>query len=389
MVHPDDPPTGSVASHHPDVDSGLISADDHMDLCYVPQDLWQSRLARRWRSEAPHVVGVDGQRLWIREDRVWGIYGSKKQDGRKTPFDSVGLTEEVEPDVWRPSSVTHRLEDMDRDSVYAQVIFNFTNWSFEDPQLKALCMAAYNDWISGFCSQSERLIGLGVLPTADPGATLEELQHCIEQGLRIVMFEVSGAGRPIHDPIWDPIWKLAVESATIMCVHIESPPTLPARSKTFKPVSASRNAVQVGGTALVGMSLARVLADVIMGGVLERHPTLRFVLGESSLGWVPFVIERLDFECDNYKGHATGLPSIKPSEQFRRNVYCTFQNDEVGVSLIPYLGEDKVMWASDYPHGDGTYPYSAEAVDRIFAKSSPQIRQKATHDNAQRLFNVH
>ena len=133
----------------PTIETGLISADDHMDLNYVPPDLWQSRVARKWRDEAPHVVTIDnGQRLWVREERVWSIYGSKTADGRKTPFPMAGLTEEAEPDVWRPSSVKYRLEDMDRDNIYASVIYNFVSWSFENPELKGVCIHAFNDWLS-------------------------------------------------------------------------------------------------------------------------------------------------------------------------------------------------------------------------------------------------
>jgi predicted TIM-barrel fold metal-dependent hydrolase len=79
---------------------------------------------------------------------------------------------------------------------------------------------------------------------------------------------------------------------------------------------------------------------------------------------------------------------MKPSEQFRRNIYCTFQDEEVGVSLIPYIGEDNVMWAADYAHADGTFPHSVESVDRIFANYPEALKVKATHDTASRLYGI-
>ncbi len=372
----------------PTVDTGLISADDHMDLNYVPRDLWQSRVPSKWRAEAPRVVATDkGQLVWVREDRPWSTYGSKTADGRKTPFPSIGLTEEVEPDVWRPSSVKYRLEDMDRDNVYASVIYNFVNWTFENPELKGLCIRAFNDWTAEFCS-TPRLVGVGVLPTYDVAAAVAELQHTIDLGLRMVMFDVGGAITPIHDRAWDELWSLAAESRTIVSAHIEANFPLPPRAKQIKVPSFDWTWLNISGIAVTGLKLARVLADVTMCGLLERHPDLRFVLGESSIGWVPFVLERLDFECDNYKGHASGLPEARPSELFRRNMYCTFQYDKVGVTLIPEFGEDNVMWAADYPHGDGTFPNSMQAVDEIFAGASPEIRRKATHDTAKALFDI-
>jgi predicted TIM-barrel fold metal-dependent hydrolase len=318
---------------------------------------------------------------------VWSTYGSKTADGRKTPFSMAGLTEEVAPDVWRPSSVKYRLEDMDRDNIYASVIYNFVSWTFENPELKGVCIHAFNDWTADFCS-TPRLIGVGVLPTYDVVAAVNELRHTIDRGLRMVMFDMAGAAMPVHDRGWDPLWSLAEESGTIISVHIEANFPMPPRTKEFTAPTRQRTWLNTAGVAVTNLSLARVLADVTMCGLLERHQRLRFVLGESSIGWVPFVLERLDFECENYKNHATGLPKTKPSELFRRNMYCTFQYDKIGVSLIPELGEDNVMWAADYPHGDGTFPYSMKAVDEIFADSPARIRAKATRETAKALFNI-
>jgi uncharacterized protein len=373
----------------PTVETGLISADDHMDLNYVPRDLWQSRVPAKWRNEAPRVVAADnGQLIWVREDRAWSTYGSKKADGRMTPFPSIGLTEEVEPDVWRPSSVKHRLEDMDRDNVYASVIYNFVNWSFENPELKGLCIHAFNDWTAEFCS-TPRLIGVAVLPTYDVRAAVAELRHIVDLGFRMVMFDVGGATPPIHDPAWDELWGLAAESGTIVSAHIEANFPLPPRTKKFETQPRfDWTWLNIAGIAQTGLKLAPVLAQVTMCGLFERHPDLKFVLGESSIGWVPFVLERLDFECQNYRDHASGLPKTRPSELFRSNMYCTFQNDKVGVTLIPQVGEDNVMWAADYPHGDGTFPNSIDAVEEIFADSPPDIRRKATHDTAKALFDI-
>src|SRR5688500_10132717 len=94
------------------VETGLISGDDHMDLCYLPADLWQSRVPARSRDVAPRVELVGGQPMWVREGNRWGIHGSKKALGSKIPFEDVGLAEEVEPGVFRPASPKHRLEDM-------------------------------------------------------------------------------------------------------------------------------------------------------------------------------------------------------------------------------------------------------------------------------------
>ena len=216
---------------------------------------------------------------------------------------------------------------------------------------------------------------------------IAELARAIELGLRGAMFDVFGATLPIYDPAWDPLWAAAEDSGTVISVHIGSGGPLPPRGVPALP-SVHRGWQLPASAAISCMSLNKVLADVTMSGMLERHPRLKFVLGESSIGWIPFVLERLDFECDNYKDHTSDLPATKPSEQFRRNVYCTFQDETIGVTLLAHLGEDNVMWASDYPHGDGTFPHSIAAVDRIFAEQSPVVKRKASHQTAQRLYHI-
>ncbi len=369
----------------------LISCDDHMDLCYVPADLWQSRVASKWRGGAPRVVTLKtGKTMWVREEINWGIYGSKKADGRKTPFDLAGLSEEVEPGVFRPSSARHRLEDMDRDGVYAQVIYNFLDWSFEDPALKSVCVQAFNSWMAEFCSaDSNRLVGLAVLPSHDAEAAVHELERVTRLGLRGAIFDVFDASMPISDPAWDPLWSAAAESGVAISVHIGFGAHQPMRSGTKDTGLGLGRTWRLPVAAATGcLSLARVLAEVIFSGVLERHPTLRFVLGESSIGWIPFALERLDFEYENYREHLGDLPTLWPSEQFRRNVSCTFQDEKLGVEMIPLIGEDNVMWASDYPHGDGTFPNTREAVERIFANSTAAIELKVSRDNAAKLYRI-
>ena len=107
------------------MDYKYISSDDHMDLCYIPPTMWRDRLPAKYQETAPKVVQTEKGPVWFREGERWGIYGSKRADGRKVVFDEVGLLEEPEPDVWRPSNAKYRLDDMDRDGVYAQVIYNF------------------------------------------------------------------------------------------------------------------------------------------------------------------------------------------------------------------------------------------------------------------------
>ena len=102
---------------------------------------------------------------------------------------------------------------------------------------------------------------------------------------------------------------------------------------------------------------------MIFSGILERYPNVRIVLGEAGLGWVPYLLERLDHEHEKYHDLVTDvvLP-MTPREYFRRQVFLTYEEDNLGIELLPHIGATNVLWASDYPHGDSTWPHSLEAI---------------------------
>lgn len=363
----------------------IISADDHIDLCYVPRTLWQSRLPARLRERAPKVIASEDRQVWVREDKVWGIWGSKRTDGRKVVFDDAGVPEEAEPGVWRATTPKYRLHDMTRDGVHAQVIYNFLDWSFEDQELKTACIEAFNSWLSEeFCSAAPaRLYGLATLPTQDPDAALKELGRIAKLGLRGAVFDVFSTPNPIFDPVWDPLWATAAEAGIPMSVHIgggihtlhKIPRDVKWRHATF----ASAGPIQ----------LDEILAIVLMCGMLERHPKLRIVFGEAGIGWIPYMVERLQYERENYRSITSELvPKIDPKELFQRQVFATFGNEKIGTKLIPDIGEDNVMWAADYPHGDGSFPHSMALIEDLFKASSPEIRRKALGANAKALYGI-
>ena len=125
----------------------------------------------------------------------------------------------------------------------------------------------------------------------------------------------------------------------------------------------------------------------VFSGALERHPGLKLVLGESGIGWVPYVIERMDLEWVNHTPNAQDYKiTTRPSEVFSRQVYATYEEDRIGVTLIPEVGVDNVMWASDYPHPDSTFPHSMWAIEEQFATMDPAIKRKVTSETAARLY---
>src|SRR6266568_2090946 len=132
------------------------------------------------------------------------------------------------------------------------------------------------------------------------------------------------------------------------------------------------------------MFMSMVLMGMIYGGVLERHPRITLVLGEGGIGWIPYILDRMDLEWeDQFKD--LGL-RMAPSEYWRRQCKATFQSDKVGMKLLDELGIDNVMWASDFPHPDGIWPDSSEYVDRELGHLPADVRRKIICENAGKLY---
>jgi len=138
--------------------------------------------------------------------------------------------------------------------------------------------------------------------------------------------------------------------------------------------------------AVVAMQADECLASVILCGVLERHPRLKVVLAESHIGWIPYLLDRLDakYKEDAYKD----VIKIMPSELFRRQMWATFQDDKVGARLAEDYAPDSFCWASDYPHLDSVWPDSHAFIRESMDKLSTTMQDKLTYGNVTALYNL-
>ena len=362
-----------------DPNQRLISADDHMDIYVLPKDIWESRLPDAYRDKGPRVVETDDGPHWQTEGRVFSPYG-RKAKGFISANDFG----------FRPSQPEQRLEDMDRDGVYSHVIYSPTTTALQiqDPELKAECLKAYNDWAAEFNQfDRNRLIALPDIPSADPGDATAELERCIDLGHRgAIISGVAGAiakgVEPVFAESWHRFWDLAEKHRVPMHVHLGGG----LHSLQPKPGSWSFPAM----VAVAPIQLDEILCGMIFSGILEQRPNVKFVLGEAGLGWLPYVLERMDHEHEKYADKtADHKLSMLPSEIFRRQVLVTYEDEEFGVECIPRIGVDNVMWASDYPHGDSTWPESRKAIDQSPLQSlGEEAVRKITYENAARVYGI-
>jgi predicted TIM-barrel fold metal-dependent hydrolase len=353
----------------------IYSCDDHIDLWVLPRDLWEKRLPASLRERGPRVVEQGGHFWWTCEGKILGPSGIAMLK------DYNAITRAgIEDDGFRASTPALRLQDMDRDGICASVIYgpSLFGLPIEDQELKAACLRAYADWAAEFNSYDpERLSVLPALPTHSPDAAIEELQRAAKQGHRGAI--ISPFEFRVGDRAWDCLWAAAQDTGLPISFHIGAGTTM------TKAVYMSWE--MAAFSACAPLQLDEPLAIMIYSGALERHPGMRLVLAESGIGWIPYFVARMDQAAEKHVAKAQDYRiRQKPSEIFRQQIYATFEEEPLGPQLIPLLGPDNFMWASDYPHPDSTFPHSREAIETAFAGLDRSIVRKVTAENCARLY---
>jgi predicted TIM-barrel fold metal-dependent hydrolase len=373
----------------------IVSADDHIDLQWLPQDLWQRRVPERWRERAPRVVDTPEGPYWVCGDDRWDAWGGRKgaagaMGGRRTALERGGV---LEPGVLRPTTTALRLADMDRDGVDATVMYGpIVPLLIADPELRRVCYRAYNDWLAEFCATApERLVGAGLVPIDDPASAADEVRYLRKIGLRTGMLLAARVELPLWDEAWEPLWEAAAGSALPLGFHLGGG----LRTVQFSGPKATRPGNMGVRVACSTLQMDEPLAAVIFSGALERHPGLKIVLAETGIGWLPYMLERLDdtyrkfLDAEEYWRRQGGLALTRlPSAYFRRQVWATFQTDHAGLRLLDVLGADRVMWASDYPHADSTWPDSRQAIEEGFRHVPAGACRRILCDNARELYGL-
>jgi predicted TIM-barrel fold metal-dependent hydrolase len=373
----------------------LISCDDHMDLGQLPADLWLTRLPAALRHRAPRIEERDGQAVWICDGKVWGSWGGKPPaTGNQRPvkplynsFDRAGIHDQSER---RPAVTELRLADMDRDGVQTQVIFGpIFQISTDDPMLRVACYRVYNDWLLDFCKAApDRLLGVPMLPETPDGATEELLRLAAKGGVKQVTLMIANINPKLDDRAWEKLWTALEETGIILSWHITV-------FGDRDPRAAGKAASVFENTKFFMANFLEPFVDLFAWGILERHPKLKIVIAEGGTGWLPWLVQELDYrywrlwEAKDFWADKGGAElETKPSELFKRQIWATFQEDYAAMSLIPFFGEGHLLWASDYPHPDGVWPNSRKAIERQMKDLSPAMRRKLTHDNAAKLYGL-
>ncbi len=370
----------------------VVDADSHV---LEPPDLWEKYLEDRYKERAIKIVpGPRGTEQLIADGQVLLPMGLAGLGGVELP--AAKLFEDPTLrylDGAPPASMDTqaRIQLLDDWGVDAGVVFPTIGilWDKDDdPELAMAWARAYNRWQWDFASPClDRLAPIAQIPLYDVDLALEELRRCLRLGFKgiFVAPELVGGKRPSH-PDFDPLWHELEEAGLPLCLHVIVRFTrqVGGFGQWFDGAAGDRNMVfgfGLGGT----FQLIPAISALVCDGLFDRFPRLKAVVVESGAGWVGYIMDRLD---EKYERFGSISMKEKPSEYFRRNVWAVFDPDERSIdSQCDLLGEEHLLWGSDYPHIDS----HLDAPDRIrarVAELSPRRRRLILGENARHLFQL-
>lgn len=351
-------------------DYQLVSGDSHIE---APPHVWTHRLPAHLRDKGPRVVRLpDGGDGWTIGDSPpsRGISliltgGLKFRDIRKSGV----AWDETLPGAGRGPQ---RIAEQDRDGVDGEVLFcsvaGAISRQVKDRELVVECLKAYNDWLFeefNACAP-DRLFGLPVIPATCVDDAVAELERVAKKftafrAVQILRFPSGGANLTDAD---EPFWAAAEGlGVTIAGHHNFGGEDLP------RPMLDGAEALNMFSRLLtcdleVPVLPIQTVLQLMLGGVLDRHPALRFSFAETHIGWLPFWLEQMDDRYDRHHFWIDVELPRRPSQYVRDQFTFTFMEDHVGVDLRDRIGVDTICWANDFPHPVGDWPWSTEVVAR-------------------------
>ena len=379
----------------------IIDADTHL---IEAAGLWTDRAPASILDRVPRVVDVDGVDTWVMDGTVLGpayIGGVIRSDGAKVETD-IAYTEWGLKDIHAGSyDLDARLKVMDAAGVSAQIAFpnnlglggqGVARASSDEGLLNA-CVEIYNDYGAEVQERSgQRVLPMAVMPAWSVEACVREARRAHGLGMRGVNMtaDPSDQGAPdLANQVWDPFWDTCEELGLPVHFHIGNSDTSMSFYDKYSWESQTNNVKWAIGGMMLFIGNARSIVNIIACGLLERHPALQIVSVESGVGWIPFVMEALRYELsENAPRDLARLP-LTPLEYFQRQIYATtwFEQADI-VHVVERLGEDHILFETDFPHPTCLYPDPLKNAEENLRALTPAAREKILSGNARRLYRL-
>lgn len=373
----------------------IIDVDTHLS---EPADLWTSRAPAALRDRVPRLVEKDGKSRWVIDvDTSLGGGGPASailKDGSKVR--GFGFVSKTLSEVHEGAHDVHsRVKYMDQQGVHAQIVYpNVLGFGGQAAQmveegLRVASTQIFNDAMAEMQADSgNRIYPMALLPWWDVAKAAAEAERCSKMSLRGVNINSDPHLHdlpPLGDPYWNPLWDACEANALPVNFHIgASDSSMSWFSRGSWPGSSVDQMLAMSGVMMFIDNL-RVMGNILMSRFLEKRPNLKLVSVESGAGWVPYLLEALE-----YMSKESGVKyDIPPSEIFRRQIFaCTFFERKNFVDTLHQVGVDNIMFESDFPHPACLYPDAFEYLENAIAGMSAVERRKVFSENAAKLYNI-
>ncbi len=367
----------------------VVDCDSHV---MEPPDLWERYLEPEFRNRAIRITRdpADGMEVLLIDNQpllrgvLAGLGGANLERSKLFVPGAVPYLEGCPPASYLPEE---RVRMLDEWGVSAGVLFPTVGilWDVGDNALASAYARAYNNWVNDFAAHDRRrIIPIAHLALQDPATALSELRRCLKLGFKGIFLppETIGGRRFSHSD-FDPIWRECEQAGIPVCLHVivrfnRKPPIL---GDFYQPGEFRA----VWGFALGGFAqIVPAMLTMIADGLLDRFPRLKVLCVEAGCGWAPYMMDRMD---EKYEHLGWTFPlRMKPSDYFRRNVWVVAEPEERTIgAVMDLMGEERVLWGSDFPHIDSTLE-APKLIRQSIAELSPARQRKLLGENARGVF---
>ncbi len=362
----------------------VVDADTHQ---MEPPSMWREYIDAPFRDRAPRREEIGGR-------VTMAVEGQSLTSEGKYPFSTPEFLAALERGMRRFKRLREarfgaaaRLLDMDEQGVDVQILYptvggQLLGREFRDPELLAACCRAYNDWSAAYCAEDKgRLRWAAMLPLQAVDLAVEEARRADEKGCVSFYLRPNPVlGRNLYHDDFAPLWTEIERTGRPLCLHDSGSPHLPSYGDRMETHTTGHIIAHPFEAMVAMMSL-------IWYGVFERFPRLKVVHVEADAGWLPYWLQRMEQHFE-FSGNAEH-PNLKlrPTEYFRRNVFVAARGDEMKLpSTVELVGDENIVFNSDYPHPDGTFPWGLE---RLLAQPiADESKRRILWDNAARAFDL-
>jgi predicted TIM-barrel fold metal-dependent hydrolase len=345
------------------------SGDSHL---LEPEDIWYQVLPKKLADKTPRTVTEGNEQITYIGDQVMTrtIPSPRRQKWNE---------------LFRPPGALRtdtRLQDLDDQGIYGEICFpsaGFFTSNVNDVELAREMSMGWNEWAKSEVMEASgrRLYPTAIVSVYDTDDAVSELQRAAEMGFKLIYMPTTPPpNRQYNADVWDPFWAAADEAGMVPAFHIGT---------GLEPVQfrgAGGAVINYVETALPGI---RTLTMLVASGALDRHPDLKVLVAEGGGSWIPAMADRM---TEAYRQHSLFVrPTLSklPKEIVYRQVYTSFQHDESAIPTVMHLGYENMLWGSDYPHVEGTFPETQKVLHELFDDVPDAVRRLITIDAFNRL----